>query len=52
MTPEQAEPIYKRCAAKANIDYPMPEDAKNEWINRLSFEWHRDWIDKALYLKP
>ena len=39
MTPEQAEPIYKRCAAKANIEYPMPEDlsedAKNEWIKRL-----------------
>ena len=56
MTPEQAEPIYKRCAAKANIEYPMPEDlsedAKNEWIKRLSFEWHREWIDKALNLKP
>jgi thiol-disulfide isomerase/thioredoxin len=56
MTPEQAEPIYKRCAAKANIEYPMPEDlsetAKSDWIRRLSFEWHREWIDKALNLKP
>jgi thiol-disulfide isomerase/thioredoxin len=56
MTPAEAEPIYKRCAAKANIDYPMPKDLseskKNEWIGSLSFQWHREWIDKALLAKP
>ena len=56
VTPEQAELIYKRCATKANIQYPMPENlsesAKNEWIRCLSFEWHREWIDRALNLKP
>lgn len=52
MTPVQAERIYRRCAASAKIDYPMPDglsdDAKNEWIRQLSFEWHREWIDAAL----
>ena len=56
MTSAQAEPIYKRCAANANIEYPMPDDlsddAKNNWMSRLSFEWHREWIDKALTVKP
>jgi len=56
MTREQVEPIYVRCAAKADIAYPMPKElsdsASNEWIQRLSFEFHREWIDKAIHSKP
>lgn len=56
MTLEQIEPIYVRCAAKAGIEYPMPDDlsdtAKNDWIHRLSFEFHREWIDEALANEP